>query len=196
VDPRGIYDNLELPLVSPYNGDPLVDVAFELVDGPNISNGAEQASITARFATFLEQNMGLAGNMQDDLDFALLPNNSILIDPDTNTIKQRRNGVIETVSTVAAAFVPRGAWSGATTYARSDLVSYNGYAYVSNANGNLNNTPPTGASNANWTYFPVVSPLDDVVRSDDVTSIVKLTQTEYDALSPPNPTTLYVIVGV
>src|SRR5262245_39267019 len=44
VDPRGVYENLELPLLHPYNGDPLSDVTYELVDGPAIANGATQAA--------------------------------------------------------------------------------------------------------------------------------------------------------
>jgi hypothetical protein len=35
---------------------------------------------------------------------------------------------------------------------------------------------------------------DGLVTSDDVTTIVKLTQTAYDALDPVSATTLYVIV--
>lgn len=35
----------------------------------------------------------------------------------------------------------------------------------------------------------------DVVTSTDVTDIVVLTQAEYDALDPPDESTLYVIVG-
>jgi hypothetical protein len=42
-----------------------------------------------------------------------------------------------------------------------------------------------------------VQPADiaDVVSSTDVTTIVKLTQAEYDALSPPEATTLYIVIG-
>lgn len=37
--------------------------------------------------------------------------------------------------------------------------------------------------------------VDVSVSSTDVTSIVQLTQAEYDALSPADPDTLYVVVG-
>lgn len=36
---------------------------------------------------------------------------------------------------------------------------------------------------------------DELIFSSDVRRIVKLTQTAYDALSPPDDSTLYVIVG-
>lgn len=61
-------------------------------------------------------------------------------------------------------FVPKGAWSAVTTYIIGDLVSKsNGgdpYAFVSNTNGNLNNSPPfsgvVGASDANWTVVGLI----------------------------------------
>jgi hypothetical protein len=56
------------------------------------------------------------------------------------------------------AFNPRGAWSGATTYAQGDLVQHGGYIFVSNDNGNLNHEPditPSGTSDAFWTWFPL-----------------------------------------
>lgn len=61
-------------------------------------------------------------------------------------------------------FLPRGAWSGATTYAIGDLVSKsNGgdpYAFVSNQVGNLNHSPTfagtVGASDAWWTVVQLI----------------------------------------
>jgi hypothetical protein len=57
-------------------------------------------------------------------------------------------------------FVPRGAWSGATTYAQGDLVEHEGFAFLSNIDANLNHEPvldgepPTGGiSDANWTFL-------------------------------------------
>jgi hypothetical protein len=98
VDPRGIYEDLELPLVAPYNGDALTGVAYVIVDGPAIANGATQAAIYARFAAHLEQNMGLAGNDADAIDYALVPNNSLIVHDATKRLKQWRNGVLEDVA--------------------------------------------------------------------------------------------------
>lgn len=53
----------------------------------------------------------------------------------------------------ASTFVNRGAWSGATTYALSDLVGLNGVAYISLQAGNLNHSPD--AAPTFWvTYGP------------------------------------------
>jgi hypothetical protein len=44
------------------------------------------------------------------------------------------------------------AWSGATTYAQYDAVTYGGVYYVSRVGGNLNHTPPASTSNTYWIY--------------------------------------------
>lgn len=64
------------------------------------------------------------------------------------------------------AFLPRGAWSGATTYAQGDLVSHTSgagqqpYAFVSNANTNLNHAPQftsnIGISDVWWTVVGLI----------------------------------------
>lgn len=97
VSPRGEYENGSLPLVKPYRGPPLVNVEYMLVDGPAIANGATQAAIYARFAAFLEQNAGLVLNSADDVDYALVPNNSFVVDDSNNVLKQWRNGVLNNV---------------------------------------------------------------------------------------------------
>jgi hypothetical protein len=54
--------------------------------------------------------------------------------------------------------------------------------------GDLVNTPAVGtiASHAATDYIPTTA---------DIAAIVKITQSAYDALSPPNATTLYVVIG-
>lgn len=166
VDPRGIYDNLELPLVKPFRGTTLSDVEYELVDGPAIANGATQAAIHARFAAFLEQNMGLAGNTADDIDYSLVPNNSLFVDAVTRKIYQWRNGVLSEVFTVGLAFNPRGAFNVSTTYAKNDLVEHDGAVFVANADATVGHTPDTSpepASDIYWTLFPLPAPNDRFV---------------------------------
>ena len=123
VEPRGVYDNLALPLVHPYNGDALIGVAYELIDGPAIANGTTQAATFARYAAFLERSMGLVGNNADEIDFSLVPNNSLFIDAVTRTIYQWRNGLLEAVQVIAAPFMPKGAWQDTPeVYDQNDLV--------------------------------------------------------------------------
>jgi hypothetical protein len=158
VEPSGVYsDNLALPLVHAYHGPPLVEVAYELVDGPAIANSARQAAVFARFAAHLSQNLGLVGNLADSssLNFALVPNNSLFVDSVTRTIYQWRNGLLAPVETVGTAFNPRGAFAGGTTYAKNDMVETGGYIFVSNVNVNLGNPPNTApASTAQWMFYP------------------------------------------
>jgi hypothetical protein len=158
---RGIYDNLSLPLVSPWNGADLDGVAYELIDSVAIARGASQVAIYARFVAFLEQNAGLTFNTADAIDYALVPNNSLFVDAVTRTVYQWRNGVLVAVEVVGGNFNPRGAYAGGTTYAKNDLVTHGGYVYVSNAAGNVGNTPNTApASSSFWTYLPLPGPSD------------------------------------
>lgn len=103
VDPRGEYEALELPLVSPYNGTTLSDEDYELVDGAAIASGATQAAIFARYAAFIEGSAGLVFNIGDIADYALVPNNSFVVDVDNDTIYQWRDGVLEPLSAATAA---------------------------------------------------------------------------------------------
>jgi hypothetical protein len=107
VDPRGIYDDLELPLVAPYNGDALVAASYVVIDGPAIANGATQAAIYARLNSHFEQNAGLVYSTADDVDMSLVQNNSVFVDEDTLRLKRWRNGVLEPIANGvdAAAFL-------------------------------------------------------------------------------------------
>lgn len=108
----GTYENLNLPLVTAWQGTSVIDQPYELVDGSAIANGATQAAIYARFAAFLEQSMGLIGNTADDPTYSLVPENSLFIDDVTRTLYQWRNGVLNVVSVVAQTFTPKGPWVG------------------------------------------------------------------------------------
>jgi hypothetical protein len=156
--PRNSYSNTMLPLVQPYNGMTLTGVPYILIDGLAIANSATLAGNLARFNAFLEENAGLALNDADDFDEDAVPNNSLIIDNALRVIYQLRNGVREVVSVVGAVFTPRGAYSGAVTYAKNDLVTNVAGTgiFVSNHDANLNNTPPAvGASNTHWTFVPL-----------------------------------------
>lgn len=154
VDPRGVYENLELPLVAPYEGETLAGSDYMLLAGPALANGATQAAIYARFTAFLEENMGLTGNLADQIDWALIPNNSLFIDAVTRQVLQWRNGVLEAVHVIGAAFNPRGEWNDIDSFARNDLVSHGGLAYVSNVDENVDNEPD-GADEF-WTPVAVI----------------------------------------
>ena len=54
---------------------------------------------------------------------------------------------------------PQGAWSNSETYVIADYVSYNGNAFASMVDGNLNHQPPaTGVDDAYWMHIPVNTP--------------------------------------
>lgn len=160
VDPRGVYDNLQLPLVSPWRGAAVVDQPYELVDSIALASGATVAAILARHVAHLEQNAGLVYDASDSLNYALIENNSLVVDAPTRTIYRWRNGVLDPVYNVGLAFTPRGAWAGGTTYAKNDLVETGGAAFVSNVDSNTGHTPdvtPSPASDSYWTLLPVAT---------------------------------------
>lgn len=158
IVPRGQYEDLTLPLVTPWTGDTLANVDYIILDGPAIANGVTQAAVYARFVAHLEQNMGLVGNTADDTNYDLVQENSLFIDDVSRVIYQWRDGVLNEVYAVGLPFTPKGAYAGGTTYAENDLVSHGGAVFVSNADTNLGNTPtvaPSPASSVYWTHFPV-----------------------------------------
>lgn len=51
---------------------------------------------------------------------------------------------------------PRGEWASFTTYTFRDLVTYNGRAFISRTDLNLNNTPPDAEEDtSDWMWLPV-----------------------------------------
>lgn len=68
-------------------------------------------------------------------------------------------GWTEAPGSGGAGLVPRGAWDETETYNIGDLVERGGYAFLSNADDNIDNEPDaaTPGSTSNWTYFSVIS---------------------------------------
>lgn len=69
------------------------------------------------------------------------------------------------------------------------MVGPNGYGYVTQ----WINAMQDSADVAN--YIAEVATTLILSPDNSIDVIVKLTQTEYDALSPPDPSTLYVVIG-
>jgi hypothetical protein len=146
TDPQGDYDNLELPLFRPWPGAAIEDAKFALVQGLGEANGATQAAIYARFAAFLQQNAGLVLNTADDVDLALVPQNTLFVDAVTRTLRQWRNGVLETVSIATTPFAPVVDYDVETTYAFGALVTRGGKLWYSLAADNVGNVPESSPS--------------------------------------------------
>lgn len=182
VEPRGIYENTSLPLVSQWNGPTLTNVAYELIDGPAIANGVTQASIYARFAEFIKSTFGLAGDTSDEVeDWDLVPENTLFVDRVSRLIYQWREGLLNPVYTVGIAFNPMGEYDEAETYSLNDLVSSGGYLFISNLEGNTGNFPgssPTPSSDEFWTYYPTPG-IAQVLSELGITRVV---------VSPDTPT--------
>lgn len=101
--------------------------------------------------------------------------------------------------------VPRGEWDDEATYDLGDMVSIidgtDAWLFISVQDDNLNHAPDdtTPGDTAWWMYAgqaapgPKGDPGEVESSNDTVFDIIKLTQSEYDALSPPVATTLYVI---
>lgn len=159
----GLYDNLgPLQLVTPYRGPSLVDVSYELISGPGIFPQSALTSTQGRWLAFFSDGMAPVGNLEDVVDFSLLFPNTWLYDTVTRVIYEWRDGVLEPLQTIGLAFNPRGAYSGAVTYAKNDLVQQLDWAFVSNVDANVGHTPvtsPAPASSAYWTYLPLAGNL-------------------------------------
>jgi len=116
IDPRypvGTFANLgPITLTHAYEGSAVVDQPYVLELSPAMVASATVSALFARFAAHLEDNAGLAYNSGDTLDYAIVENNSIIIDGTTREIKQWRNGVLDTVYAVGLSETPSGPWVG------------------------------------------------------------------------------------
>jgi hypothetical protein len=117
IDPRypeETYDNLgPVPLVHSYEGPDIVDESrYVLLLSPAIVANVTVSAILARFIAHLEDNAGLVYTDSAELDYALVEDNSIVIDATTRQIKRWKNGILETIFAVSLAFHPRGPWVG------------------------------------------------------------------------------------
>lgn len=156
VDPKGVYENTELPLVSPWNGVAIVDQPYELIDSVVLATSASLTAVVARWVANLSNYAGLVYNTLDDYVIDRVQNNSLLVDSVTRIIYQWRGGVLVPLQVVGIAFTPRGEYAGGTTYAMNDLVEYHGYLFVSNEDSNTGNAPnySTPDSDSHWTWYP------------------------------------------
>lgn len=156
VDPRGVYENLSLPLVSAWGGTAIVDQPFELIDSIALSTSASLVAVVARWVAQLEQNAGLVFNTDDDLVYDRIQNNSLVVDDVTRIIYQWRGGVLVPLRIVGVTFNPAGPWSALTEYETNDMVEHGGFLFISNDDANLNHEPDedgTPTSDAYWTWF-------------------------------------------
>lgn len=81
-----------------------------------------------------------------------MPNNVSIQPGIVHQIKIQRVG---TQGANGSSIIPKGAWSGITTYAKGDLVTYSGRAFLSLGDGNTNHIPPTAdEDNAFWVWLP------------------------------------------
>jgi len=108
----------------------------------------------------------------------------------------------------------KGTWDNATPYISQDAVYYLGDTYVARIDVPAGTAPPnttfwqlvakkgdTGPAGTDATVNAtnvaaaggVLSDPTDVTGADAVTNIISLTQSEYNAISPPNAATIYII---
>lgn len=117
--PADQYENLgPIPLEKAWRGTSVVDQPYILSLSPAMVQSSTVSAIQARFIAFLENNGGLVFDSIDltfPTDYVDLPNNSFIRDQATRTIKQWRNGVLETVFSVGLDSVPVGPWVGSPT---------------------------------------------------------------------------------
>lgn len=95
-------------------------------------------------------------------------------------------------------FIPMGAWDSLTTYTIGDVVTKTISSvlqlFASKVNDNLNNAPPgTTTDNAYWAYIGVAVAGPTGPPGPAVGVVIE--QSDYEALDPPEPDTLYFIVA-
>jgi len=82
---------------------------------------------------------------------------ALSLNPTSTDVLVPNNSTYNGVGSAAYTTTYRGYWSGVTTYAIGDVVSYNAgtsvNTYVSLINSNTNNAPPNSSSNADWKVY-------------------------------------------
>ena len=105
------------------------------------------------------------------------------------------------VGSAGQSFTYRGVYSSTTTYAHDDVISADGSSYISLVDDNLGNDPTTDA--VNWSPIAIhgaqgtqgpQGPQGVVGSQGPPGPWVQITQVAYNALSPPDPNVLYVII--
>ena len=85
----------------------------------------------------------------------------------------------DTVILKTTGLIPRGAYSGATTYNRGDLVSYSNGWHICNANSTVGNTPPSSA----WTTLNLYAANVEDIRLGAETIINPVTTNNYQTIT-------------
>lgn len=112
ADPVGDeYDNLELPLAAPWNGDPISGAKFIISYGAGAHDIVQVASAVARFRNLLQNGAGLTFNKNDIADDTLVPNGSIRWNEETQQFEQKVAGTW-TVRAISRLGTGRGRWEG------------------------------------------------------------------------------------
>jgi hypothetical protein len=97
IFPTGQYDNLQLPLEHPWNGDDIVDQPFELIAGASISLVSSLSSLITRFLQRFNNGFGVVGNEADSVDETDLLQNTMRPDLEEGKLYQWRSGADEEV---------------------------------------------------------------------------------------------------
>ena len=102
------------------------------------------------------------------------------------------SGMVDTGTVlVAMGFRPRGAWSGATTYRRNDVVSVSGTSYISLQDANLNNAP--ASLGAWWMHNAEKGTQGDLSAAANLSDLANVA-TGFNNIKQP-ATTAYAGVG-
>jgi hypothetical protein len=106
------YENLELPLAAPWNGDAISGAKFIIAYGAGAHDETEVASAIARFRNLLQGGAGLAfdGDYMP-VDAVIPPDGSIRTDWDRSVLQQKRNGNWEDFN-IGILGPSKGRWDG------------------------------------------------------------------------------------
>jgi hypothetical protein len=147
-DPNGLtFENLELPLVLPYQGTDLVNVKYYIVGGPAYAAGSSLAASLARYHSHFQQGAGLFLYKSSVSEWEQVLPNSLIWDDEEETLEIWRDGELEPLSFGFGR--PEGEWDIATTYSKSAFITHEGSSYLSRVKDNVGHEP-TGAFDAYW----------------------------------------------
>ncbi len=168
--PAGAFvENDTFQLVEPWDGETTADeINGETYVAVVLVGGAEINEQLIRTFTAL-RNLGLSGVLSEmPSDLSLVPQNTLVYDDTAGILTILRAGEMIPVRVVSQPFNPRDAWDVEAVYQRNDLVTREGFAFVSAQDDNVGHEPMWDPPDSNqwWVLVSASGPAGISVGMD------------------------------